>query len=304
MTSIDFKAMMRAEQNRLIKERSMKKSNNIFHESVKRMEEEPFVLDKYCLCPLLDGERNQCIYYIPEFITEEEERNLIKEIYATDIGNMEENGSKWVNLRNRRLKNLGGVPHTDGIIQVEMPKYVTDFKQLLTKCNLNVNRFISTDSSTNCSYNQVLLNEYSYGKGISDHKDGPLYESVALVLSLQSGALLHFSRGSNNTGDYTIEHTVYLQPRSLLIFGDKFYEELKHGIMDAKEDHIAENCLNMHLTSLSPGDTLPRGDKRLSLTIRCCKMVQKTLEDRTYSKTELAELTRRAQWWYHSINDQ
>ena len=43
-------------------------------------------------------------YYIPNFITEQEEEHLLKEIYKTS-------SIKWTQLSNRRLQNWGGVPH-------------------------------------------------------------------------------------------------------------------------------------------------------------------------------------------------
>jgi hypothetical protein len=48
-----------------------------------------------------DGEYIKNIYYFNNFISEKEEKYLLKEIYN--------NKEKWVTLNNRRLQNWGGI---------------------------------------------------------------------------------------------------------------------------------------------------------------------------------------------------
>lgn len=40
--------------------------------------------------------------------------------------------------------------------------------------------------------NHVLLNTYAPSSGIFDHQDGPVYEPIACILSLNSPAIMHF----------------------------------------------------------------------------------------------------------------
>jgi len=53
-------------------------------------------------------------YYVPNFITEEEERQIIKCINSVPQ-------PKWTQLSHRRLQNWGGIPHPKGMIAEEIP---------------------------------------------------------------------------------------------------------------------------------------------------------------------------------------
>jgi len=54
------------------------------------------------------------IYYIPDFITPDEENLLLSEVQRAPK-------PKWTQLSNRRLQNWGGVPHPRGMIAEELP---------------------------------------------------------------------------------------------------------------------------------------------------------------------------------------
>lgn len=56
-------------------------------------------------------------YYIPSFITEQEEQFILQQIENTPR-------PKWTQLSNRRLINYGGVPHKNGMIVENMPKWL------------------------------------------------------------------------------------------------------------------------------------------------------------------------------------
>ena len=55
------------------------------------------------------------INYIPNFITKEEEKEILQKIYSAP-------SPKWTQLSNRRLQNWGGIPHPKGMIAEEIPK--------------------------------------------------------------------------------------------------------------------------------------------------------------------------------------
>jgi alkylated DNA repair protein alkB family protein 6 len=89
------------------------------------------------------------IYYIPNFISEEEEDFLIE-----NISNAPK--PKWTQLKNRRLQNWGGLPQAKGMIQEEIPKWLNDF------C-LKVN---DLGVFENHVPNHVLINEYLPSQGL------------------------------------------------------------------------------------------------------------------------------------------
>ncbi|PSN38936.1 Alpha-ketoglutarate-dependent dioxygenase alkB 6 [Blattella germanica] len=54
------------------------------------------------------------VYYIPNFISEEEERRIIEQVNAAPK-------PKWTQLSHRRLQNWGGIPHPKGMIAEKIP---------------------------------------------------------------------------------------------------------------------------------------------------------------------------------------
>lgn len=76
---------------------------------IKRELENVYIYYVYCVNQIPD---TAC--YIPNFITEEEERQVIKYINSVPQ-------PKWTQLSHRRLQNWGGIPHPKGMIAEEIP---------------------------------------------------------------------------------------------------------------------------------------------------------------------------------------
>lgn len=53
------------------------------------------------------------IYYAPDFISEDDERQILAKTYAPAVSGDAAEGSVWVSLRSRRLKCWGGQPGED-----------------------------------------------------------------------------------------------------------------------------------------------------------------------------------------------
>lgn len=58
--------------------------------------------------------------YIPNFITSEEEQQIIGSVKNAPK-------PKWTQLAHRRLLNYGGIPHKNGMIAEEIPKWLQVF---------------------------------------------------------------------------------------------------------------------------------------------------------------------------------
>lgn len=136
------------------------------------------------------------LYYIPNFITIEEEEQLL-----SCVNNVPR--TRWVQLRNRRLQNWGGQPHAKGMIQTEsLPKWLDLYIQRILKLG---DKTIFPDN--NFQFNHCLVNEYEAGQGIMPHTDGPVYYPIVTTITLQSHTVIEFYRpiDSNNSEVRSVE---------------------------------------------------------------------------------------------------
>lgn len=211
------------------------------------------------------------IYYIPDFINQEEEEYLLRQVYAAPK-------PKWTQLSNRRLQNWGGLPHPKGMVTEELPQWLQMYARKIAALGMFEDKIP----------NHVLVNEYEAGQGIMPHEDGPLYYPTVCTISLGSHTLLDFYRPlQDNQGiasDQDISgakledrymFSVLLLPRSLLFVQEDMYKIYLHGIDERKSDIIADKIVNLRkCPGIHVGDTLER-TTRVSLTIR---YVSKTLK--------------------------
>ena len=174
-------------------------------------------LEKYKM-PKIDT-----VYYIPNFITEEDAQYLNAQIYTQPK-------ERWYHLAhsNRRLQKWGGDVTKDGLDNQEpLPDWLEKISEIL-----------QNEHITQKKTNHVLLNEYEAGIGIMPHTDGPLYHPYVVILSLGSSIFFEFFKNyqAYKSSDYLC--TLLVELRSLLIFTDKAYHEVLHCIEDNKIDFI------------------------------------------------------------------
>ena len=80
---------------------------------------------------------------------------------------------------------------------------------------------------------QVIVNEYEPGQGISSHIDcEPCFQDTIASLSLGSGCVMNFTHKS----DKTKKIPVWLEPRSLVVLSGEARHEWLHGISARKSD--------------------------------------------------------------------
>jgi alkylated DNA repair dioxygenase AlkB len=164
---MDFKAMMKAERARL-------QAELLRDEKERRLEVAS--LQETSSIPIL-VKLDRGVSYCNEFLSSEEAAALVRSIEAIPEG-------EWATLTKRRLLNLGGVPHPSGSWTEDLPEDVT---RLVTSRLVAMGVFAEAQPP-----NQVLLNSYDDGAGIDAHNDGPLFEPLACIVSLEGDALIHF----------------------------------------------------------------------------------------------------------------
>lgn len=204
------------------------------------------------------------VYYIPDFLSEQEETYLQQQVYKSPK-------PKWTQLSGRRLQNWGGLPHPKGMLAETIPDWLQTYCQKIS----------SLGAFGGNAANHVLVNEYKPGEGIMPHEDGPLYHPTVTTLSLGSHTLLDFYKpvGSTladapQTEDDRFLFSLLVKPRSLLILQEQTYQRLLHGIRPCDRDTLSEKVLNLGAAGAQPGETLSRGT-RVSLTIRHVPKVTK-----------------------------
>ncbi|XP_011178335.1 alpha-ketoglutarate-dependent dioxygenase alkB homolog 6 [Zeugodacus cucurbitae] len=212
--------------------------------------------------------------YIPNFITSEEEKQILSQISRTPK-------PKWTQLLNRRLINYGGVPHPNGMIAEEIPDWLQVYMEKIN--NLNILRSRKA--------NHVLVNEYLPGQGIMPHTDGPLFHPIISTISCGSYTVLnfferevakldgyqaHLKRNKNDAEPpqqeclkREINFKILLEPRSLLILKDQLYNNYLHGIDEFKQDILCDKICNYeNLEMVHKIGSILQRDTRISLTIR------------------------------------
>ncbi|XP_058821445.1 alpha-ketoglutarate-dependent dioxygenase alkB homolog 6 [Topomyia yanbarensis] len=207
---------------------------------------------------------NECpssAYYIPDFITPEEESIILSMVAKAPK-------PRWTQLSNRRLINYGGVPHPKGMIVEEIPAWL---QKHVDKVNQLTKVFEDGRKA-----NHVLVNEYLPGQGIMPHVDGPLFYPTITTISCGSHTVLEFQEPHDRENSHPEKLLriikLWIEPRSLLILKDDMYHQYLHSISEITEDEIDQDFAN--LSVLKRGSSIVQmEDKqirgtRISLTIR------------------------------------
>nr|XP_040227987.2 alpha-ketoglutarate-dependent dioxygenase alkB homolog 6 [Anopheles coluzzii] len=200
------------------------------------------------------------IYYLPDFITKEEECAIMQAVDKTPR-------PRWTQLSNRRLINYGGVPHPKGMIAEDIPVWLHHYVERINQLNVY---------AEGIKANHVLVNEYLPGQGIMPHLDGPLFFPTITTISCGSHTVLEYyeqtedASGQSGSGSLVRQHktSILLEPRSLLVVKDDMYHKYLHSIAEREEDTIDARVANLSLVSNAHAGDVLRRDKRISLTIR------------------------------------
>ncbi|KAI0062968.1 hypothetical protein BV25DRAFT_1884659 [Artomyces pyxidatus] len=176
------------------------------------------------------------VFYVPAFVTEEEEDYLIRKIQETPQ-------NKWKQLANRRLQIWGGdLTPKNVLIPQAMPPFLVEYPNLISRLKATG----AFNSSPHQQPNHVILNEYLAGQGIMPHEDGPSYHPVVATLSLGSHTVMHYYRyapsdpaeggGAGRAIEPAPALSLLLEPRSLVITSSALYSAHLHGISAVEED--------------------------------------------------------------------
>nr|XP_008534459.1 PREDICTED: alpha-ketoglutarate-dependent dioxygenase alkB homolog 6 isoform X3 [Equus przewalskii]XP_008534460.1 PREDICTED: alpha-ketoglutarate-dependent dioxygenase alkB homolog 6 isoform X3 [Equus przewalskii] len=89
------------------------------------------------------------IYYVPDFISKDEEEYLLRQVFNAPK-------PKWTQLSGRKLQNWGGLPHPRGMVPERLPLWLQRYVDKVSDLSL----------FGGLPANHVLVNQYLPGEGI------------------------------------------------------------------------------------------------------------------------------------------
>lgn len=176
------------------------------------------------------------LLYQDDFLSVEEEKVIISEI----------DNAVWDTNLKRRVQHYG---------------YMYDYKKKNIDQDLKIGKLpdwlLALESKIRAifnldnSFDQVIINEYEPGQGISNHIDCiPCFEDIIISISLLSSCVMQFSKDEE-------KQEILLKPRSILLLSGEARYNWKHGIKAVKNDKWLNTII-------------PR-ERRISITFRKIK---------------------------------
>ncbi|EON69342.1 hypothetical protein W97_08602 [Coniosporium apollinis CBS 100218] len=201
-------------------------------------------------------------YYIPNFITAEEETAILEKIPP----------SRWHTLHHRRLQaHPSTLSATSTLLAAPLPPW------LLNPVVKRLEEYGVFSETPHQAPNHVLVNEYRAGEGIMPHEDGGAYAEVVATVSLGAATVLDFDQDRDNIS--APFSRILQEPRSLLITIGSAYTELLHGIASVETDTDLNEETVANWTLLGEPDRFADGkserETRISLTYRDVLKVSK-----------------------------
>lgn len=156
--------------------------------------------------------------YLPEFISEEEHKSLIKLI----------DNQPWMHDLKRRVQHYG--------YKYDYKKRKVDYSMKIADLPAWLNKFAIRLKQKNIFPevpDQVIVNEYLPGQGISNHIDcEPCFTDTIASLSLCSNCVMNFTNAKNKKEIIPL----LLDKKSLVVLKDKARYDWMHGIKMVKKD--------------------------------------------------------------------
>lgn len=214
------------------------------------------------------------MFYIPNFITSEEETNLLSSLPS----------NRWIQLQHRRLQtHPSQLSKSNTLLGAPLPQWLTD--PIISKFK-TLGLF---DDSPHQAPNHCLINEYKPGEGIMPHEDGSAYYPIVATVSLCSTLCLDIyekrkeddTASSEDASKLNPKWRVLQEPRSLLVTCGSAYTDTLHGISEVETDVdlTPETIANWGLLGNSQvfadEDGMSSRETRISLTYRDVLKVSK-----------------------------
>ncbi|EQC25400.1 hypothetical protein SDRG_16727 [Saprolegnia diclina VS20] len=177
------------------------------------------------------------IYYIPNWISVEEESSVLDQVHAAAP-------SAWVQLKYRRLQVWGG-----SVTTTYEPEPLPRWLQALSSGLVEAGVFAASETP-----NHALINDYAPGDGILPHEDGPMYYPLVAILSAGASGRMTFQRHRETTPNDVPVHLT-LDRRSLLVFTGEAYTKYLHSIDNVDDEHGVNHRISLTIRHVRPPST-------------------------------------------------
>ena len=156
--------------------------------------------------------------YIPDYITEDQHDWLLDQI----------DEQQWLDDLKRQVQHYG-FKYDYKARKVNYDMHIGELPEWLKR----LSQKLYEDKHMPEAADQVIVNEYLPGQGISSHIDcEPCFENTIVSLSLGSGCIMNFT----NKYDKTKKIPLWLAPRSLVVLSSEARYAWLHGIPARKWD--------------------------------------------------------------------
>ncbi|EED20109.1 conserved hypothetical protein [Talaromyces stipitatus ATCC 10500] len=173
-------------------------------------------------------------YYIPNFITADEEEHILKQMNSVPL-------PRWTQLSHRRLQTWpSALTKLNALLAAPLPEWLHD-----PIISPRLEQLGCFSDAPHKAPNHVLINEYCAGQGIMPHEDGPAYYPLVATVSLAAPIVLDLyekKMGRESVGvgagqeGMGPKYRVLQEPRSLLITTGSLYTQYLHGIAETLRD--------------------------------------------------------------------
>ncbi|EQC25398.1 hypothetical protein SDRG_16725 [Saprolegnia diclina VS20] len=157
------------------------------------------------------------IYYIPNWISVEEEPSVLDQVHAAAP-------SAWVQLKYRRLQVWGGSVTTTYEPE-PLPRWL-----------------------------QALSSGLAPDDGVLPHEDGPMYYPLVAILSAGASGRMTFQHHRETTPSDVPVHLT-LDRRSLLVFTGEAYTKYLHSIDNVDDEHGVNHRISLTTRHVHPPST-------------------------------------------------
>jgi alkylated DNA repair dioxygenase AlkB len=147
--------------------------------------------------------------YVPEYVSQADERALVDAIDALPWN------TEW-----RRRRQPYGAGYGQGGAAPPIPDWGRRLAERMF-----------ADGVTDVPFDQMLVNEYLPGQGISPHRDYAPFGRTVVSLSLLSSCIMDLHHPPTGRRERLL-----LEPRSLLVLADEARYDWEHGIAPRKRD--------------------------------------------------------------------